>query len=467
MKIIRLRCVWVLLLVTLFCGTGLEAYGQDKVRTYANFQGSYEAGINLLGLLTGVVSDGSNAIDHNVKTFSTLSVPVGVLGLLSATQYLEFTSNGQHSTVRTIPANTSVTVKTVFAKEVLGLLSGVEIGYFSDLKPVNGGLLNRAGYNTDKRFPVYTGASLLNLLNGAGEFEVTFSPPQTYNGVYIKLSGNGLSVLLTNNVFHAYITENGTIPNCSERNNPIDILSGVRSASIGALTSLGGVANPYNLLNSDLTDFATMNVGVGALNTVFLNTVFPTDSKLPQIVKIILDQPNNLLDLNLLGGFTIQPYSRSTPIGSPISSNNFLKIRLLPGTQKYELYLKVNNPFDRVEIRLDNTINLLTSLRVYNVSRHEYLELIPEVDLDGRVTECEIIDLSSVIVSYDDTKYNYSFYTQEIGGASVSGIITRSGIYYIEAKDKVTGCSSLRLPVVANILPLPGKPHLTISDVIN
>ncbi|SFC79599.1 hypothetical protein SAMN05421747_1281, partial [Parapedobacter composti] len=42
-------------LLVLLCGMAGVGYGQDKKRTYANFQGSYEAGINLFGLLTGSV----------------------------------------------------------------------------------------------------------------------------------------------------------------------------------------------------------------------------------------------------------------------------------------------------------------------------------------------------------------------------------------------------------------------------
>src|SRR5690606_9848860 len=131
-----LRFFYTLLFVPLLLfspGWVEDVVGQDQKRTYANFQGTYEAGVNLgLVLLTGEVSGVGNAIDGNVTTHSTLSVPVGIVGLLSATQYLEFTTDGNHSNVRTIAAGTPVTIKSSFPAEVLGLLSGIEIGYFSD-----------------------------------------------------------------------------------------------------------------------------------------------------------------------------------------------------------------------------------------------------------------------------------------------------------------------------------------------
>ncbi|WP_211657679.1 hypothetical protein, partial [Parapedobacter composti] len=344
-------------------------YGQDKKRTYANFQGSYEAGINLFGLLTGSVANGSNAIDGNVRTQSTLSVPVGVLGLLSATQYLEFTTDGNHGNVRTISGDVPVTVKIQLPSEVLGLLSGVEIGSFRNLSPVSATLVNRAGYNTNNRTVAYSGNALLNLLQGTGTFEVTFTPGEDYQGVFVRLSGDGLSVLLTSGVFHAYIYEDHSYANCEEKHTPVDVLHGTRSGSIGALTSLGGVTNPYNAIDN-FTDYATMNVGVGALNTIYLNTVFPTPSEPGQVVRVVLEQPGSLLDLSVLSSFSIQPYNRGTAVGSPIVANGgLLNARLLPGTQKYELAFKVDNPFDRVELRFDNTVTALTSLRVYEVSR--------------------------------------------------------------------------------------------------
>src|SRR5690606_38181453 len=287
---LRYIYAFVLILLLLFSpGWVGKVVGQDQKRTYANFQGTYEEGINLLGLLTGQVSNASNAIDGNVTTYSTLSVPVAVTGLLSATQYLEFTTDGNHANVRTIPAGTPVTVKSSFPVELLGLLSNVEIGFYKDLKPVGGTLTNQAGFNTGDRTVVYSGSSLLNLLTGTGQFEATFTPDEDYHGVFVRLTGKGLSVALSNQVFHAYIYEDHTYADCQEKNLPIDILHGTRSGSIGALTSLGGVSNPYNLLNSDYSDYATMNVGVGALNTIYLNTIFPTPSDPGQVVRVVLE----------------------------------------------------------------------------------------------------------------------------------------------------------------------------------
>lgn len=450
---LRLFAVMVLLL-----GVVNEGRGQDKKRTYANFQGTYETGINLLGLLTGNVSNDENAIDGNVTTFSSLSVPTGVVGLLSATQYLEFTANGSHASVRTISGNIPVTVKIQLPREVLGLLSGIEIGSFRNLAPVNAGLTNRAGYNTSNRTIAYSGSSLLNLLKGTGTFEITFTPGESYQGVFVRLSGNGLSVLLSSAVYHAYIYENHSYANCEEKNNPLDVLYGTRSEAIGLLTSIGGVTAPYNVINANNTDYATMNVGVGALNTIYLNTIFSTPSEPSQVVRIILEDPGALLDLGVLSSFSIQPYNREIAIGSPIVANgSLISARLLPGTHKYELAFKVNNPFDRVELRFDNTVTALTSLRIYEVSRLPRVLVIDDpTELATALTRCGSVDLIGAIANYQPDYYDYQYYTVSIGGSPLpSSAVTASGNYYIEAIDKITGCVSPRVVVTATVLPTP------------
>src|SRR5690606_26233759 len=137
-----LRFFYTLVLVPLLLvSPGLvgDVMGQDQARTYANFQGTFERGTGALGspVLVGSVDNAGNAANGNPKNASTLSVPIGALNLVGTTQFLEFTTDGQHSNVRTIAANTPVTVKFSLPSEVLGLLSSVSIGTFTDLQHVD------------------------------------------------------------------------------------------------------------------------------------------------------------------------------------------------------------------------------------------------------------------------------------------------------------------------------------------
>src|SRR5690606_18430553 len=108
---------------------------------------------------------------------------------------------------RNIPAGTPVTVKFSVPASLLGLLDNMEIGTFTGLHAVSqqitGGLAflgtgpgNASGHNASSRDPEYTGTTLANALNGAGIIELTFTPDQLFHGVYLKLSGEALSVAL-------------------------------------------------------------------------------------------------------------------------------------------------------------------------------------------------------------------------------------------------------------------------------
>jgi len=455
----------------LLLGLVQVGYGQSlitKKRTYANFQGTYETGINLaLVLVTGTVSNASNATNGNVKSYSTLNVPVGVAGVLTATQYLEFTTNGQHTNRILIDANTAVTLKITFPKEILGLLSGIEIGSFTELKSVNAGLVNRAGYRADNHNPIVSGSSLLSLINGAGEFEITIMPNQSFNGVYMKLLGNGLSVALTNNFFHAYILENGSV-SCIERDKAIDKLSGVRAGGINLLNATGSVTNPWGVV--DGSGPMTLNLGTQVLSEVFHTTIFNTASRPNQVAKVVIQNPGGgLLNLNLLTGLKIQPFLGNTPVGTPINESQVLSLRLLPGPEgKNELMVPVAGSFDRIEIKMGGVAGALGSLIVHEVSRTFDPFLYPAHELDEKLMQCESVDLKEAILNYQPMNYDYNYYTVVSGGVPMSNsIVTESGTYYIEAVDKISGCSSARIAVEANVLPLPGKPHLTITDAVN
>lgn len=477
----RKKLIWnsyISMIVLLFC-LAKEGYGQSlitKKRTYANFQGTYERGTGLLTpLLIGSVTNAANAINGDPRNASTLSVPIGALNLVETTQFLEFTTDKQHANARTISANTPVTIKLSLAKEILGLLSSISIGTFTNLNPVSAnwpllavGSGNNAGYNSTNRTQYYGGASLLNVLNGAGEFEITFSPITNFNGIYISLSST-LSLALSTNLFHAYITEDGIV-NCGDRDKSIDVLSGTRAGSAigGIANATGSVTSPWAII--DGTGPTTLNLGTQILSEVFYTTIFNTISKPNQIAKVILQNPGGgLLDLNLLTGLQIQPYLGNTAVGLPINSSQILSLRLLPGPEgKNELTVPIADPFDRIEIKMGGVVGALGTLTVYEVSRTFGVFLFPEPELNNKLTACEEVDLKEAILNYQPTDYDYRYYTVSNGGTAISSsIIFQSGTYYIETVDRLSGCVSERVPVHATVLPKPGKPHVTITNVIN
>ncbi len=290
-----------------------------KVRTYANFQGSLKAGTSLLlGHITGDITNAPFAANAVVTDASTLSIAAALGGLTSITQYLEFTTNGTHATARTIPANTPVTFKITLPTALLSLASGLSAGYYTGLNSVPAawpalGAGHDAGWQATTEVVSYSGASLLNALNGMGEIELTIIPPASFNGVFFRLTGDGVGLGISSDLFHAYIMENAgsTIPFAQ----PIDILSGVRAGTAvgGIASATGGVTNPWNAVDVDPSPYATfaeINTGAQLLSEVFHTTIFNTPCKAGDSIRLILQQPGaGLIDLSLLSGFSVRLYN--------------------------------------------------------------------------------------------------------------------------------------------------------------
>ncbi|MEH3115464.1 immunoglobulin domain-containing protein [Pedobacter terrae] len=459
----------------------LYAQCENTTRTYANFQGAYLDGFSVLGgNLYGNITNASNAVNGQVKDASTLSVPIGVLGLTgSATQFLEFTTDGTNAGKRKIPANTTVTVKLALPKELLGLLSNFEIGSFTDLHAVSAnkplaGYGYDSGYDATKN-PIYTSANIAGVIGGAGEMEITVTPTQDFNGIYIKIVGAVVSTALSMKVFHAYILElnTGSI-NCDDA---IDVLSGVKPTSLGGVTNLtGSVTNPLSAIDADPNSFALIDVGTSILNQVYLTAVFSKPSQPADSVSIILENPGGgLLDLSLLTGFSIQPYLNGVKAGSAFANTStFLNLKLLPGsTSKYNLKFSVANVYDRLEITMGGLTGAFSRLRIYDIKR----KLVkPRTLADPTSTEekmvCQGQTATFVIQNAQDCT-EYKWYDADTGGNLVHTGLTFTPPntlapgnynYYVQASRTYCATAvSERLRVKLQVNPLP---VLTISNVI-
>jgi hypothetical protein len=459
-----------------------------QVRRYADFQAKYETGLYALGIETvfGNITNDANAVNGNPASASTLGIGVGLAGLASVTQFLEFTTNGSYTSPEAIASGTPVTVKFTMPSSILGLLDGVEIGTFTGLHTVSQqvtgplaylgtGLGNRAGY-TATTTPVYTGATLLNALNGAGSIELTFTPAQLYNGIYVKLKGDALSVALSMNLFHAYIMKDaGSVIDCNER---VDVLTGVRGNSLVNLASAtGGVTNPLHTIDADaaLSTYSVMSTGAQVLSNVFQTVVFSTLSVAGDSVRVVVQNPGGgLLDLNLLTGFTIQPYLGTTPVGPALVNDpSFLNLRLFPGAaDKYMITAAVPGAFDRVEILMGGVTGALASLRVYDVSRIVHPPLI-ELKINGVLGGSEVCASEAaqitLSVSNGENCATYTWYdaggNQVTTGVAANGLslapgITAAGTYHYTVKATRNGCNNtaVQAPVSYTILPLPATP---------
>jgi len=382
-------------------------------------------------IVTGGVSNGINAIDGNPQTFSTITTGLGLLGVGTTWQTLTWPANIAKGTPVTIKLGSEYSAVAVGQNlSVVGTLNGVDIG---PLQSVSG--------------------SLLNLLSGDNSFEYTFVPangtgPQVYNGVRIQ-SASLLSVAQNTKVFDAYYNRSVPIVTCT----PGDIQDVYYGATdlglpIGALTATVGVADSFNVADNDITTFATMYSGVGALAAADLTVAFKTPAIASDTLRIVVSKPGVLLDVNLLTGFSIQRYLGNVAVGAPIqNTSTLLSLRLLPGnTMSMVLVSSQPEPYDRVRIRFGGVAGVLEFLRVHTVERVGNTQVIGG-DLNNKVTVCPGSPVTLQIPA--DACSTYKWYDSPTGGSVVATGVTytvpttlAAGIYKYYVQPVRYGCET-------------------------
>ncbi|OXB06826.1 Ig-like domain-containing protein [Flavobacterium pectinovorum] len=393
-------------------------------RVYANAQTSGS-------IITGGVTNGANAVDGNPQTYSTITTGLGLLGVGTTWQTLTWPANIAKGTPVTIKLGSEYSAVAVGQNlSVVGTLNGVDIG---PLQSVSG--------------------SLLNLLSGDNSFEYTFVPadgtgPQDYNGVRIQ-SASLVSVAQNTKVFDAYY--NISVPTVTCTPGDIqDVYYGATDLGlpIGALTATVGVTDSFNVADNDITTFATMYSGVGALAAADLTVAFKTPAIASDTLRIVVSKPGVLLDVNLLTGFTIQRYLGNVAVGAPIqNTSTFLSLRLLPGnTMSMVLVSSQPEPYDRVRIRFGGVAGVLEFLRVHTVERVGNTKVIGS-DLNNKVTVCPGSPVTLQIPA--DACSTYKWYDSPTGGSVVATGVTytipgtlAAGIYKYYVQPVRYGCET-------------------------
>ncbi len=319
-------------------------------RVYANTQ-------SWGSVLTGGVANGNQAVDGNPQTFSTIVTGLGLLGVGTTWQTLQWN--------QTVPAGTPVTLK--LGSEYSGLI-------LAGAYAVVGTKRNSQGIPVDVGTFQPISGSLLNLLSGQNVFEFTFIPsdntgPKNYDGVRIIVSSL-LSVAQSVKVYEAYYDVQVTQLACNP-NNVKDVFFGAIDLGVGVATATVGVDNAFNSVDNSETTYATMYSGAGILAAAELTVEFRTPTLNGDSLQIILSHPSAILDLNLLTGFTIQMYLGDTPIGLPLdNTSTLLSLTILNGgTEAIMLVSPQTQVYDKVKIRLGGVASVLDLLRVHYIKR--------------------------------------------------------------------------------------------------
>jgi len=427
------------------CDTLLE-------RVYANSQLSGS-------VITGNVTNGALAVDADPSTFSTITTGLGVLGVGTTWQNLQWPT--------TIPKGTPVTVKLGLENSLIAVGQSVTvIGTKRDgsNNPIDIGNLQSVS------------SSLLNLLPGQNSFEYTFVPSnasgvQDYDGIRVQL-GAVLGVAQNINVYDAYYKKQVSQIACGQGDIE-DIFSGVKDMGVGALTATVGVSNPWNVADGDVATYATMFSGAGVLAAAELTTKFRTPSMVGDSLRITISKPGTLLNLNLLTGFRIQLYSGNIAVGAPIeNTSSLLTLKLLSGdTMAMTIVAPQTQPYDKVVITFGGVASVLDQLRVHTIDRVTNTKVIGS-GLDNKLTVCpgDNITLQVPPKSCAD----YAWYDSPTGGNLVASgqtytipVALPAGTYKYYVQPIRYGCAALErgevTVVVRATTPVSAVANVTIN----
>lgn len=349
-------------------------------------------------VIPGWVINNENAADADLSTYSTITIPVGLLGLGTTWQNLKFDHN--------VPAGMPVTVK--IGQEYSGL-------------QVAGGLTVQAiGTNGSTIGPLLAAGdgALLDLLVGDNVFEYSFVPknssgvPVAYSGVRIVV-GSTLAVANNAKIFGAYYQKTKTVdinnPSCNTTGkvaagaskpddyvgnvtlNPIvdDVLWGVQDLGLGVASALASVVHPYLAVDNNLNSYAIFDKAVAVLNrqklTVKLNQIARPGDQI-RIIMGGFEVP--VLDLSLLTAFKVQRYMGNIKVGPEVNGSQFkvLDLNLLSlfddtGYRKALIVDAIGQPFDRIELSYLSTVQvglLGDYTYIYDIS------IMPSLIFDGQ-----------------------------------------------------------------------------------
>lgn len=362
-------------------------------------------------VLTGGSTNSERAVDNDLSTYGTIFNAISLAGI--GNSWIDLTFN--NVLAAPITAGTPITIKLGQDYGVLQLLGGITLQ-----------TLNKSGAPVGPLKSIGE-LDLLNLLVGNNTIDVTYIPKDAaganieYGGVRI-LVGSVLGLFNSARIYGAYVDDRTPVTQSTvcDSNMTVngaeipgnlnaqvllnrstkDVLYGVQDAGLGVATVLSGVLYPYlatDAINNSTSPLhgspnydtaAIFNTSVGVLNKQILTVKFKNIARPGDKVRIVMSSEGlPILDVNVLGGFTIQRYLGDVPIGDEIkaSDSQIVKLDLLKlianqaSTKTAIIVDGIGASFDRIELRLNNVVsaNLLGSKTyVYDVSILPYFDVV-------------------------------------------------------------------------------------------
>lgn len=442
----RFRCILIALIVLTF------ARSANAQRIFANSQDSGSTG----GLLCigCAVTNAGNASDGNLQTYSILNATAALLGS-TVYQELIFPSS--------VAANTPVTVKLGSGDH---LLSATALGSIS-VQAYNG--------STAIGTPI-AASTLLSAASSNNQSELIFTPGQAYDRVRVTLNAGLAGALASINVYEAFYGSGSA--GC---NTAFDELDGMSAGLLGLGANIGGVQNPQNAIDGDLTTYATLNAGVGAVGGYAQETViFQKPSTLGDSVRLTLAIPTSLLTAGVLSNVSVQTFNGNTSNNDTQAlTSNLLTVKALglvniggTSNQIVTVTFAPSQVFDRVQLQLGGVASVLSTLNFY-----ETQIVIPKPIVSVNAVATNNVQICSgnavtLVASANAPNSLFTWYGQASGGSPIATgpsfttpVLTSTTTYYVTASRAGCGVESARTAVTITVGAPPSAPTVAVPSV--
>jgi len=423
------------------------AANADAQRIYASGEDHGTSSVLCLGC---TVTNPQYADDGNIETYSTLNIGVGV----AANTYQELIFG-----TTKLAGSTPVTVKLGTGDKLVSatVLGGIQLQAYNGTTAVGSPVL---------------ASTLLTALSNTDQFEVSITPGATYDRIRVTLIGGLVGALSNLYLYDAFY--NGTAAGAC--NSPVDELNGISSGLLNLGANIGGVANPQNAIDGNLTTASTLSTAIGAVGAYAQQTIiYEAPSVKGDSIRLTLSVPGALLQASILSDITVSTYNGANGTAeSYLLNSSLLSVQILnSGAANPQVIVTYapSNVFDRVQVTLGGLVNVLSTLNLYEAQK-----LIPRpvIKFNNTVTNNASICNGSTATLTATAVPNTTFlwYASATattplftGSSFTTPALTATTSYYVAAMR--TGCTdqSERAKVTVTVNAIPANPVITTNAV--
>src|SRR5690606_8884704 len=323
-------------------------------------------GINtgVTGVGLGSVTNSTAVIDADDSNFATIDLALGVLGTASLSV---------QNPLDTYPANTY----TGFDLETGGILSLDLLNNVTLTTYLDGVEQESIDGSSEALLAVNSGL----LFGDPGRYQIGFVASTPFDEVQIsmeQIAGVDLGVTNIYGVILQTLCESPITCDITPLSNPGQPVI-INSAATGA-SGVGGVGtsleNVQNVISEDITDFATVSLGVGVAESVSISVLnpigeFPSGSQAGFLVRDV----NDFLEVGLLDQITVSTYLDGTQVDS-FSGGGLLLLQALglinvdlinePGSEDFSFIgVTTTGDYDEVRLEIGAVVTALNEMEVY------------------------------------------------------------------------------------------------------